>query len=211
MDRDQRLMGPASVRVARMILAATLLLGLLSGSVRFAAVSSASLCELACCLGRAPHAAGSCMGDSCNTSFPARATTTPHETRNAAAESEHLCGATHATPKRGKLRLKAVAMVGASSTQHSHAGERQAARVNQPSGQATVSSAALMTPCNPDCGSCASGSTGNKRPRNIATLSYADRARPPSRGRSALTSYGRIGALSAQCPQLQPRAPPVLS
>lgn len=131
-----------------------LLLSLLSGVVPFAASFAAPTCKLACCIGRPAHSPGSCMGGECETAFPARATTRHHELKNAAAESEHLCGATHAASKTRKLRMAVAAMVGASSTQHSHAGERQAAPVNQPSGQATVSSAALMTPCNPDCGSC---------------------------------------------------------
>ena len=209
--RNQHLRVPTARLAGRAVLAVVLLLSVLSAVVPFATALAAPTCKLACCIGKAAHSAGSCMGGECDAAFPTRATTTHHEFKQPAAEPEHLCGATHAVSKTRKLRLAAVAMVGAGSTQDSPAGERQNSRANQTPGQSSVSSAAVMRPCNPDCGGCASGSTGNQRPRNTAALSYADRARPPSPGRSALTSYVRIGALSAQCPQLQPRAPPVLS
>lgn len=209
-QRNQHLGVPTALLAGRAVLAVVLLLSVLSAVVPFATALAAPTCKLVCCIGKAAHPAGSCMGGACETAFPVRATTTHHEFKHPTTESDHLCGATHATSKLRKPRLAEVTMVGASSTQNSRADGRPDSRANRTPEQSSVSSAAVMRPCNPDCGSCASGSTGNKRPRNIATLSYADRARPPTPGRSPLTSYVRIGALSTQCPQLLPRAPPVV-
>lgn len=210
-DRNQYLRVPTALLAGRAVLAVVVLLSVLSAVVPFAMALAAPTCKLACCVGKAAHSAGSCMGGACESAFPTRARTTHHEVKQPAAESDHLCGATHVTSKRGQLRLAAVAMVGASSTLDFKAEARQDSPANQTPEQSSVSSAAVMKACNPDCGGCVSGSTGNKRPRNTATFSYADRARPPSLVRSALTHDALIGTLSAQCPQLQPRAPPVLS
>lgn len=205
---NQRFRVPPALLAGRAVLAVMLLLSLLSGVVPFAAAFAAPTCRLACCIGRPAHSAGSCMGGACDTGLLTRSGTTRPRFKRAAEEPERLCGSAHLGAQAGRIRILPVAKVDAGYRPE----EREDSRAGQTSGrglwQATVSAAVLVKPCNSECGGCASGSTGNRRPRNLATLSYADRPRPPSLGSSALTYSDRIAALCAQCPQLQPRAPP---
>jgi hypothetical protein len=50
---------------ARLVLAVTLLVGVCSNLVPLMSASADSTCKLACCVGDAPHKAGSCMGGTC--------------------------------------------------------------------------------------------------------------------------------------------------
>ena len=54
------------VWVSRLLVGATLLLSLLASSFPLGTLASGPMCTLACCAGRAPHAAGSCMNGSCH-------------------------------------------------------------------------------------------------------------------------------------------------
>src|SRR6266849_4998525 len=85
---------PTAPFAARAILGAILMLGLLSGSLPFASVSSAPVCKLACCVGRPPHAAGSCMSGSCHTGLVLHPATSNHAYEHIRKDrAEPLCGA----------------------------------------------------------------------------------------------------------------------
>src|ERR1700687_1161307 len=76
----------------RIVLAAALLLALVSSTFPVAALASAPMCHLACCAGRAPHAAGSCMNGSCH-AFLTGHTKKIHIHHEAPTEqTEQLCG-----------------------------------------------------------------------------------------------------------------------
>src|SRR5690349_10464722 len=52
--------------VVRTVLAVSLLLAFLASSFPLTTIASGPMCTLACCAGRPPHAAGSCMNGSCH-------------------------------------------------------------------------------------------------------------------------------------------------
>ena len=68
---------------ARAMLAVMLLLMLVAGSIVWPASASGPLCAMACCAGKAPHAAGSCMHGSCETGV------TANKTGNGDAKASH--------------------------------------------------------------------------------------------------------------------------
>src|SRR5947207_8718754 len=89
---------------ARAILAVMLLLSLLSGCFAFALASSAPLCRLACCAGRPPHAADSCLGGSCHAVIAGAKTKTRRALQQ---QSDRLCGLSGVASRRtGLLRMR---------------------------------------------------------------------------------------------------------
>jgi hypothetical protein len=77
------------------------------------------------------------------------------------------------------------------------------------SDSATISAAAFVKPCQPDCGGPASGFAGSNRQRISATMAHAVRPRPPTD--LHLLDLARHGAqtLDALCRQGAPRGPPL--
>jgi hypothetical protein len=178
------------VCAARLGLAVLLLVGFLANLAPLVPVSAGSTCTLECCAGRAPHAAGSCMNGSCQAVLSTHKTGTAH--RKIPAQDDKLCGFNRAV---------ATKIVGRLSVN----------RAPRPakSDQATISAAAFVKPCQPDCGGCASGFASSNRQRNSATMAHAARPRPPTD--LHLLDFGRHGAqtLAALCRQCAPRGPPV--
>ena len=169
---------------ARALMAVVLLSAFLSGIVPLAAVTAGSLCALECCVGRAPHASGSCMNGSCQVTLPSAR---KHSHHTAPDRAEKLCGlprAIHLTsvPSRAKSRLP-------NSSNH-------------------LSSLALENPCQPDCGGCASGFANSNRTRNSASGAAENRPRPPTNSRLSDFRYHWTRVLNAQCRQGSPRGPP---
>ena len=176
------------VRAARLGLAVLLLIGFLSSIAPLALVSAGSVCTLECCVGRAPHAAGSCMSGSCPAVLSNHKTgTAPRVTQ---AQGDKLCGLNRA------LATKIVRRVGVN-------------RAPRPakSDPATISTVAFVNSCQPGCGGCVSGFAN--RQRNSAATVHAARPRPPTN--LHLLDFARHGAqtLDALCRQCAPRGPPV--
>jgi hypothetical protein len=173
------------IRAARVLLAAVLLSAFLSGIVPLAAVTAGSLCTLECCVGRAPHASGSCMNGSCQVTLPSAR---KHSHHAAPDRAENFCGLpreihlTNVTLNRAKSRLP-------SSSDH-------------------LSPLALENPCQPDCGGCASGFANSNRSRNSAAVAVDNRPRPPTNSRLSNFRYHRTRVFNAQCRQGSPRGPP---
>jgi hypothetical protein len=187
---DRRLSRQFTIVItARLGLAVVILIGFLSSVAPLAPVSASSICTLECCTGRAPHAAGSCMNGSCHAVLSTHKTRTPP--RVTQAQSDKLCGLDRAVAAR---------IVGRMSVD----------RVPRPakSDPATISAAAFVKPCQPDCGGLASGFANSNRQRNAATMAHAVRPRPPTD--LHLLNFARHGAqtLAALCRQCVPRGPP---
>jgi hypothetical protein len=185
-------------RVARIILAGTLLFGILASALPLTTIASGPMCTLACCASRAPHAAGSCMNGSCHANLLIRSKPTHSHHQLLAPESERLCGLPRLTARMSPSSLRVVAM--ARSTQGSR---------NDTQDQANLSASTIGKRCQPDCGSCASGFANPNRQRNPAALAYAIRPRPPSSIRLADVEASLTRKLSALCRQCAPRAPPL--
>lgn len=180
-----------AIRVAKLVLATMLALALLSGSVPFTTISAAPMCTLTCCAGRLPHAAGSCMGGACDTGLLRPKKSPKHAHNNIALqEAEPLCGL---------KRITSLAIRPQNQDQSNTAGSEQSE---------SVTAAVVITPCQPDCGGCVSGSTNQNRQRDTTALSHALRPRPPSSKQLAIASREFVNTLLVVCAQSRPRAPP---
>lgn len=182
-------------RVSRVLLGSTLLLSVLWVNIPFAAIATGPMCTLACCVGRAPHAAGSCMNGSCHAVLASSQKLQIHQTR--IAPTEQLCGLTRVT--RNATRPRLIPRV---------ATEPNPATSKTAQDHSSVSTGALTKPCQPDCGSCPSGFAGSNRQRNAAALAYADRPRPPSGVGFGNGDFRPTPLLSALCRRGAPRGPP---
>jgi hypothetical protein len=206
---------------ARALLAAMLLLSLVAGSIVFPAAASGPLCTLACCAGRAPHAAGSCMDGSCD----AKAVR-PHPPNSNSPQSHHhhpqqpapATDSNAPTPAFAGAMASAVGFdMGQVPTIEAGSEEGSANRdaledtgtaVPNKSTQSSVSTKVFSKPCQPDCGACASSFAAPKRSRNATGVAGVHNItahssvqlivgqKPPVRKRSA---FGR---------QSVPRGPP---
>ena len=161
----------SSVLVVKTILAALLLGAILSVSGPTASVSADSICRLACCAGRASHAAGSCAQGSC--SSPVLSGKRVHVHRKA-RESDPLCGLPHQADLIVRQTHK-VPRLGTNS--FSDSGNANNTSRNK-SDRAQMSAALAAKSCPPDCSGCASGLS--RRQRNSAGVTHAERVRPPS-------------------------------
>ena len=189
--------------VARAVLATLILGSLLTATIPFAAASSGAMCALACCAGRPPHAAGSCMNGSCQAVIPIRSTTARHGVSTEGG-SDRVTHHIH-TPTVEEL-------CGLSPASRRAIGTRINLRSNKPRANATVrmhfTAAALVKPCQPNCGGGASGSGTFNRQRDSVVVAHGTRPRPPTDLR--LFSFARHGAqnLDALCRESAPRGPP---
>jgi hypothetical protein len=190
--------------VARTILAALLLLTLLSASLPLTTLASGPTCTLACCAGRAPHAAGSCMNGSCHAVLTGRAKKSKIHLQLPVHESEQLCGLPRSTTRNSAVSLRGsgAPTLSASSQRSRGSGAKDAA---------SVSTSTLGRPCQPDCGAGAFSSSTQSRPRDSCATSHADKPRPPSTSRLEHSSFSRAKVLDALCRRSRPRGPPISS
>lgn len=196
--------GSTVMRVARVILGATILLSILWANIPTAALASGPMCNLACCAGRAPHAAGSCMNGSCHAFLRGRVKTSHIHRQLPVQQSEQLCGLprTIARTTARLLRKSSTLTLGDSSGQ-SHGSRAHEAE--------SLSMSTLGKPCQPDCGAGTFTSSSQSRPRDTGAISYADKPRPPSSSRFELSSFNRAKTLDALCRRSRPRGPPITS
>ena len=176
---------------AKLALAVTLVFAFLSSIVPLASVSAGSACQLECCAGKAPHAAGSCMAGFCEAPIPSHGKAAKtHPAR--LVQAEELCGLPH------RLVLKSLA-------------QRRSGADQSPihSAKTNVSAAAFDKPCQPDCGGSAAGFRNSNRQRNSAVIANALRPRVPAAIRLAGFGNHRTQILEALCRQCAPRGPPL--
>ena len=167
-------------------MAFVLLTAFLSGIVPIAVVSAGSLCALECCAGKAPHASGSCMKGACQVTLPTSRARRHHA---ATDQSEKFCG----LPRESRLTSFAL----------------RRAETGLSSSSDHLSSSALESPCQPDCGGCASGFANSNRSRNSAAVAGDSRPRPPTNNYLSDFRNLRIQILEMQCRQGAPRGPPI--
>ena len=202
MDRNRLHLLSSLNRLARTLLGATLLVAILAASFPLLTLASGPICNLACCAGTAPHAAGSCMNGSCHAfltlnakaHIPKRA---PHE------KPEQLCGLRRSSVSASRVLWSVT--INSSSADGSHSTRASKGITDQ----ATVSTTVLNKPCQPDCDGWASGSSGSNRQQDAAALAYADRPRPPSAVGFGSVVNGLTQALGAMCRRGAPRGPPL--
>jgi hypothetical protein len=182
--------------VARIVLAATLLFGVLASTFPLATIASGPRCELTCCAARAPHAAGSCMHGSCRAILNSEAKAVPAHLVTVSQEAEPLCGL-HPLTTRAFPSFRFY-----SSTASYPDPER--GRQN-----AKVSSSSVEKPCEPNCGSCVTGYTSPHRKRDSAALADANQPRLPSLAGLLNPEIDLIRQLNALSRKSAPRGPPL--
>jgi len=174
-------------------LALTLLLCSAAATLPFAAFADRQLCQLACCRGHAPHAAGSCMDGACAAMLiPPRKSPVALKFQ----PGEKLCGFSHAF-KRLSARSISRLPPGVDQTQNSGS-----------EGQTRLAATALSNPCGADCGGCLSLAFNSKRFRTAAALNQDDRGHPAVKHFTNI-SRNLLRQRSSLCRFASPRGPPV--
>jgi hypothetical protein len=213
-----RAMIPARAMIAaRVVIAAVMLLTLVAGSIVWPAYASGPMCSMACCAGKAPHAAGSCTHGSCETGVvtpqPASGAEHAHhhhqQQEAAAADNNAPAAFAGALASAGGMDMRQVPTVEAVPYQAPPDNTVRTASSGTAADVTSISSTALTQPCEPGCGACVAGSTAPGRQRNSAALPATYKPTPPSSiklgsGRHALTLTHSVFSR-----QGSPRGPPV--
>lgn len=178
-------------RIVRVILATALFACLLLSAFPLETLASGDMCALACCAGRAPHAAGSCMDGSCHAALRKRSNHNHSSPRKHV--TEQLCGLTRIVQRlSSRTRRQTV--------------DRSAE--NNQSQQLRFSSSTITKPCLPDCRSAASGSASSDF-RNHAVITRREQSRPPVGPTQGRASFVQLLTLKTLIRQSAPRAPPI--
>ncbi len=186
-------------RYASVALGTVMLAALLATTVPFETLASGQMCTLACCAGRAPHAAGSCMDGSCHALLKNRAFG-QSRFHHFISASEQFCGLTilrahlHSSVRRG--------IAGNRVLEHKN---------NQIDSKASVSAGTIGRPCEPNCGAGILSSSRPSRPRHSTAIAHATKPRPPSISLQILFRLTAAKSLSGSAQQFSPRGPPIPS
>jgi hypothetical protein len=127
---------------------------LLSTLVPLSTASSTKLCTMACCAGKAPHLAGSCMHDACESPLPQVAL-------RVSGRKEHLCGEEVLSGAKPVVKRKLPTRSARKASESSHA----------------VTS--VRKPCPPDCGAAICSSTNQRRQRDLLAPALVEQPQPP--------------------------------
>jgi len=176
-------------RFASATLASVLLAGLLAGIFPLETLATGQICNLACCAGRAPHAAGSCMDGSCHAALTKRSSHRLSSSRRQVADK--LCGINRFA-RRLSPRITTV-------DRSSEKSESQHSR---------ISSGTITKPCLAECGSCGSGSAATDF-RGHAVMARRQQSRPLAATGFADASFAGLLILTTLVRQSGPRAPPI--
>lgn len=195
--------GLTALRVARTILAALLPITLLWGVVSVTTIANSSTCTLACCAGRAPHAAGTCMNGSCQVGLTSHGKASHLHRQVSVQPSERLCGVVRITERT-------TATMERESTMRASGRSSEQKRASDTPKAGTVSPA-IGKRCQPDCCAGTLGSSSQSRPRESCASSYSDKPRPPTAGRLAYSPFNLAKTLDALCRRSRPRGPPITS
>ncbi len=180
----------ANRSIARVLVALAIASLLLSIVSPFSTASSTKLCSMACCLGKAPHVAGSCVHESCEN---------PPLQARAIEAKEHLCGEELLTQPRPAVKRGLSTRV-----RSTLAAKRRAIPVSPPSSVAN-----FRKPCPPDCGTAICSSPNQRRSRDLLTVSLAEHSQSPTN--RSLHKLDCALTFSETAPRNCPaRAPPTL-
>lgn len=194
--------------IARPILAAALLLCVLSGALPTEAVLNPNG-PMPCCRGM-KGTAGECHGDSCPMHFGAGKKPVKVVVRDPLCGAERLLKAvarTPVAPPRDYLEQSHSREHTQAEVEHHHGGS--VTRRNTPRQQSSAGVASLGKPCSSDCCGAAAGSlSGVRRPRQAAALTDNLRPRPPTVEAHRRSRYTQLKVASALRRSHPPRAPP---
>jgi hypothetical protein len=145
----------ANRSIARVLVALAVASSLLSTIAPFSTASSNKLCTMACCAGKAPHIAGSCVHESCETP-PVRA--------QVFTTKEHLCGEEQVSRTTPVIKFRRVR-----KTPSLPLRTQRALPDSSPN-----SVASFKKPCPPDCGAATCSSPNQRRSRDLLTVALSD-------------------------------------
>ena len=175
----------------RVIPGVVVLLAVLWGSVPSSTLATGPMCTLACCAGRAPHAAGSCMNGSCHAYFAARRKRNLHH--DLVQSTEQICGLPRPIMKLSR----------------SGKSPRSSETSSSPDRPSIVSST-LNKPCASDCGAGTFSITTQRRPRETAALSSVKKSARQSSASLFAAASDNQRAHDRKYRRSNPRAPPTL-
>jgi hypothetical protein len=189
---------------ARLCLAFLLLVSVISGAVPLGSASGQHLCAMACCAGKPPHEAGSCMMNACEaTAFhQAKAPTRddpicdPRASASGHAGMETAVRVEVDTDTHG---LSSVDEFDFTTGKQSATGTR---------GATSIAAAALSKPCPPECGGATCRTTSKNTRYDSPAPGFGERPRPLSLASLRHSTLSGRVKLQPLCKQLQPRAPP---
>jgi hypothetical protein len=193
--------------MARAMLAVTLLLMLVAGSIVWPAAASGPLCAMACCVGHVPHAAGSCRHGSGETELNGDAQHSHHHQEQPipTADSNVPNAFAGALASAMGSDMAQVPTIDASEVPADHHAQVE---TKSQSAEHSISALVLSTPCQPGCGACASGFSASKRSRDTTAAVGAKKAQRPSAINLAIrtNSPGHTELIFYR--QVAPRGPP---
>lgn len=194
-----------SMLVARILIAATLTVALVVSIAPFGLTSSAHLCTMSCCAGKPPHEAGSCHANF-SVSKP------PSPLRD---QEEH-CGITEPQmAQHGEMLMQdAPPPIEEDLSTSDHQPQQVDSLAQEQSSQnrqqqTKIAAGVLTKPCPQDCGAGIFSYSSQRRPRDSASLSYADKPRPPTSPRLQRTSDNVAKVQEALYRRARPRGPPL--
>ena len=196
--------------ILRAIASTVMMLSLVASSTPISALSLSPthVCTLACCAGRPPHEAGSCLHGACAVHLPI-------SHRSVKAESEPLCGIHTLMARQGNaeriLRTSARSRGGDRRrlALAAGSGSEQSSTTSVPGNATSLAAASLTRPCLPECGAATVGSANQNRPREAAALCFANRARPPSDSSLLTARFTPTHSSARLHRQCGPRGPPI--
>ena len=170
-------------RPGGVLLALLLIAGFIFTATPITSVFAGNACVLACCAGRAPHAAGSCMDGTCHAAIRLHNKSSKLHTH--APIAEKLC-ATHVISPR----TFATTVIDPREDENSQGASFQFS---------------FRQPCPPDCAGCAVFSRNSER--KVAALTTANQS-PAGPGKFLSASSDRADTLDVSGRQYSPRGPP---
>jgi hypothetical protein len=171
-------------RPGGVLLALLLIAGFIFTATPITSVFAGNTCALACCAGRAPHAAGSCMDRTCHAGIRLHNKSSKLHTH--ALIAEKLCGTHVISP-----RTFATTVI--------------SPREDENSQGASFQFSSLRQPCAPDCAGCAVFSRNSQG--KVAALAAANQS-PAGPGKCLSASSDRADTLDVSGRQHSARGPP---
>jgi hypothetical protein len=173
-----------SRRPGGVLLAVLLIAGFIFAATPIASVFAGNTCALACCAGRAPHAAGSCMDGVCHTAIRLHNKSSSLHTH--APIAEKLCGSYVIRP-----RTFATTVIDRREDENSQG--------------ASFHFSSFRQPCAPDCAGCAAFSRNSQS--KMAALAVGNQS-PAGQNKCLSASLDRADTLDVSGRQHSPRGPP---
>ena len=174
---------------ARFVIALVLLCALLASGLTLPEASAGHLCAMACCIGKAPHEAGSCMHESCEVVVEIQ----PVE------EAEPLCGGHVSSHKDLKTPVVKKSLASTDSSTHHRTSKHK---------EPGTSIKAVTKACPPDCKAGGLGYSGLKRQNDFPANGESFKQDIPLSSVRRSSVFGTARELERSFRPALPRGPP---